>query len=64
MAKFPAQDEIKIFDKSQLVQDVQQLLNDMVRSKGKAKVTMAKFTLEHEIVYFDTRFSITLVVPG
>ena len=45
MAKFPTQDEIKIFDKSQLVQDVQQVLTDMVRSKGKAKVTRAKFTL-------------------
>ena len=58
MAKFPTQGEIKIFDISQLVQDVQQVLNDMVRSKGKAKVTRAKFTfvkdciLCHLIVYF------------
>ena len=42
MAKFPTQDEIKIFDKSHLVRDVQQVLNDMVRSKGKAKVTKRK----------------------
>ena len=65
MAKFPTQGEIKIFDISQLVQDVQQVLNDMVRSKGKTKVTRAKFTfvkdciLCHLIVYF-----VTLVVPG
>ena len=65
MAKFPTQGEIKFFDISQLVQDVQQVLNDMVRSKGKAKVTRAKFTfvkdciLCHLIVYF-----VTLVVPG
>ena len=44
MAKFSTQDEIKFFEKSQLVQDVQQLLTDMVRSKGKAKVTRL-FTL-------------------
>ena len=44
MAKFSTQDEIKFFEKSQLVQDVQQLLTDMVRSKGKANVTRL-FTL-------------------
>ena len=45
MAKFPTQDEIKTFDKSQLVQNVQQVLTDIRRSKGKAKVTRAQFTL-------------------
>ena len=49
IAKFPTQDEVKIFEKSQLVQDVQQVLN-MVRSKGKAKVTRAKFTLVRDCI--------------
>ena len=59
MAKFPTQGEIKIFDISQLVQDVQQVLNDMVRSI-RAKFTFVKdCILCHLIVYF-----VTLVVPG
>ena len=49
--------------KSQLVQDVQQVLTDMVRSKGKAKVTRAKFTLVRDCLLCHLIFN-TASRPG
>ena len=53
----------KSLTKSQLVQDVQQVLTDMVRSKGKAKVTRAKLTLVRDCLLCHLIFN-TASRPG